>query len=698
MMYWFAVDPDRPEVLDVGIRNGLWGVSEDARDEIDVLDPGDFVLFFHRDDGFVLCEVESEPYTERVPVWTEVDFPHRVRISDPVETDRYAHLGEVHDCLLDPESGEPYSSSAKASAALEAAAGTFRPLSDEEIRCLFGRLGWTPPPDVSAPPTEEDEEPGEEEEPAEDEQELPEVVAADDEPSGDEAEPPEEDRPPEDERERPEAGPDGDEEPAVAASAAEGPEPAEAEPAAAEPVDRDEEPSGEVEPQEEEEPEEEEPEEEPAEEAPPTEEPAEIEEPPEDGEGTAADEEGPPAEPDEEPEPSAPRVILAPAAGNEASRRRWEETVEEGIPVDRLEGRLPDDELERLREASAAGRVRVWGTAPARDEGSRAQWTDSGPGDVLLFTGGGKIFASSRVLAKRRDPDLAEELWGRRDDGDTWEFLFFATEPARQNVPYEAFNEVAEYEAGYRIPRLNILETERSLRILGAFPEFALVPREDEDATGAAEPPADDEAEEEEEAEPAAEAEVDAPAEEDEAEEPAEAAEADGPAEAEGAEEAPGEPGPAGGAEPAAAEAAATEPPEPAEDASADAGVGPMDEDRLRTLLFGRRELGRCALCGRLLPVELLDVVYVKPLEACDPEELEDVGNDVFPGCRLGCAGLFRQGYLVVEEGVVRPGREEPLTDPVEARVEEIAGNRCEYWHSGSEPYFRWHAAESRER
>lgn len=624
MMYWFAVDPDRPEILDVGIRNGLWGVTEDAWDEIDALEPGDFILFFHRDDGFVLCEVESEPYTERVPVWTEVDFPHRVRISDPVETDRYAHLGEVHDCLLDPESGEPYSSTATASAALEAAGGTFRPLSDEEIRCLFGRLGWTPPPDVAAPPVEEDEEPAEE--------------------------------PPADE----------EDEPAVAAPVGEGPEPAQAEPAA------------------------------------PAEEDA----------------------PDDEPGPTAPRVILAPAAGNEASRRRWEETVEEGVPVDRLEGHLPDDELETLREASETGRVRVWGTAPARDEGSRAQWSDSGPGDVLLFTGGGEIFASARVLAKRRDPDLAEELWGRRDDGDTWEFLFFATEPLRQGVPYEAFNEVAGYEAGYRIPRLNILETERSLRILGTFPELALVTREGDEA---AEAPGEDEVAAEAEVEQE-EASVEVEA-EDEAEEPAGAAEAGGPEEADGPDEAPGEPGPEEGAEPASAGAAVAEPSEEApeagdggpqqapaaaragdgetddegdrtsgEEAAADAGLGPMDEDRLRTLLFGRRELGRCAICGRLLPVDLLDVVYVKPLEACDPDELEDVGNDVFPGCRLGCAGLFRKGYVVVDEGVVRPGREDPLTEPVEERIEEIVGNRCEYWHSGSEPYFRWHAAESRER
>lgn len=672
MIYWFAVAPDRPEILDVGIRNGLWGVVEDARDEIDVLEPGDYVLFFHRDDGFVLCEVESEPYTERVPVWSEVDFPHRVRISEPVETDRYAHLGEVHDCLLDPETGEPYSSTAGAASALEAAAGTFRPLTDDEIRCLFGRLGWTPPPGVvAAPPEDEAEvepEPAEEAEPGVEEETEPDEEV---EPAGGE----EEEEPDAEERT-----------PAVAAPVDEGPEPAGAGSAPAE-EPSDEEEAG--------------PEEPAGAAAAETEAAQEAEAEPGPPEGDAeeaepAGAEAPPEEPEPDEEaPAGPRVILAPAAGNAASRRRWNETVEEGVPIDRVEDHLSEGELERLRRSSDAGRVRVWGTAPARDEGSRAQWSDSGPGDVILFSGGGEIFASARVLAKRRDPELAEELWGRRDDGDTWEFLFFATEPVSQSVPYEELNDVAGYEPGYRIPRLNILETERSIRILGAFPEFAVVSRErgDEGDEGDRPEPSDVE-----EAPTEATAGEPATEEADDAVEPVGAgteptADGDEPV-GEIEEEPADEPEPSDVEGTPATDDAGPD----VEEAPARGGVGAMDEVRLRTLLFGRRELGRCALCGRLLPVELLSVVYVKPLEACAPDELEDVGNNVLPGCRLGCAGLFREGFVVVEDGVVQPGREEPLTDPVEERIEELVGNRCEYWHSGSEAYFHWHASEHRER
>lgn len=152
MLYWLTVDPELSHVLEVAIRNGVWGVPQGEYGEIETLEPGDLILFFQRDHGFVLCEVESEAYTESVAVWSEVDYPHRVRISNPIEIDRYATLGEVHDCLRNRETGEPFSSPAAARVALEADAGRFRPLSDAEIRCLYRRLGWTLPPDVSPAP------------------------------------------------------------------------------------------------------------------------------------------------------------------------------------------------------------------------------------------------------------------------------------------------------------------------------------------------------------------------------------------------------------------------------------------------------------------------------------------------------------------------------------------------------------------
>ena len=714
MIYWFAVDPDRPDDLEVGLRNSLWGVPEEGWDRIEPVEPGDSVLFYHRDHGFVLCDVDSEPYTESIPVWSDVDYPHRVRLSDPVETDRYVNLGEIFDCLHNRETGEPFEGVAEAEAALGGEEGMFRPLTDDEVRCLFGRLGWNLPAGVSPPP--EPEEP--EEPPADDVDE--------------------------------EAGEEGE---AVAAES----------PAAA---------------------------------------------------------------------VRGRRVILAPAAGNTASQERYEETITEGVGLDLLEGFLPEAQMEVLREALGSGQAHVWGTPPAQDHANRTQWEASGPGDVILFTGGGHVFASASVILTRLDEGLAEELWGRREDGTTWKFLYFVTAPVEQDVPYDELNAVAGYEPAYRIPRLNVLAPERSGRVLEAFPGFGVsrrAPGEDQVAAVAASDGPEEEAGDEEaaveeegaEPEPAAETGADGEEEaragqatageraDDEAaardgepprEEPeAEAAEAEAevPEEAaEAAEEEPvSEPGPTpstteeappeeaeGGpepveaaagmertpvdpsaadddpagaeasdgaeapeedlpgdeeADPAAEEEAApgeeatepqedagpddeSEPAESTEAAGPEAEVEPDEEPgpaepvaeaapgeeaepeeaaeshipRIRDLLFGQRDLRRCGLCGRLLPVDLLEVVFIKPLEACTEIETMDLENDVMAACGLGCAALFREGFLVVDDGEVAAGRIDPRTDPVDEYVEELAGNRCEFWHAGSVGYFRWHARE----
>lgn len=577
MLYWFTVDPELPDVLDVGIRNGIWGVPDGERERIEELEPGDGLLFFQRDHGFVLCEVESEPYTETVPVWSEVDYPHRVRISDPRETDRYAHLAEVHDCLRDPETGERFSSTSNAAAALESEAGRMRPLSVPEIRCLFRRLGWILPAGVSPAPeaaTEGTE--GGEGGPAAGHGEAGADRAGDE---GEEGRPPDE--------EEPDAPPPDEEEPAEASPVTEVPKPAMAEPVTAAddsvaPSSGDEEPAG--------------------------------------GGPVPAE----PAGPDRprRREAAGPRVLVVAAAEGTESRRRWDETAAPGVDLGLLEDDLADRELAALRARGARGRAHVWG-APAAGDGEEGEapdaWARAATGDVVLASDAERVFASARVLLTRRDPDLARKLWGG-DGSAVPGCLVFLDEPAPQDVARDDLDLPSAEGSGDSEAGLTMLDGPDSLRVLGAFPELGLTPADDGEVRTAA-----------------------------------------------------GEGGMLQG----------------------DGEGAPTGEARLRTLLFGPRELGRCGLCGVLLPVDLLAVIHPKPLDACTEEELDDVGNNVLPACRMGCAGLFREGYLVVDDGRVEAGARDRVTDTVADRVEAVTGNHCAYWHAGSEPYFRWHAGRT---
>jgi hypothetical protein len=86
---------------------------------------------------------------------------------------------------------------------------------------------------------------------------------------------------------------------------------------------------------------------------------------------------------------------------------------------------------------------------PGKRDVNVNKWARVSPGDTALFSREGFIFASATVAATLRSPLLAERLWHRNDDGETWECIYFLDELKRLAIPYAAFNPAA----GYR-PRL----------------------------------------------------------------------------------------------------------------------------------------------------------------------------------------------------------------------------------------------------
>ncbi len=68
-----------------------------------------------------------------------------------------------------------------------------------------------------------------------------------------------------------------------------------------------------------------------------------------------------------------------------------------------------------------------------------------------------------------------------------------------------------------------------------------------------------------------------------------------------------------------------------------------VEQAYLRQLLFPE-PTGRCAICGKELPTDLLVAGHIKKRSACSPEEKRDAKNIVMPVCRLGCDELFERG------------------------------------------------------
>ena len=159
------------------------------------------------------------------------------------------------------------------------------------------------------------------------------------------------------------------------------------------------------------------------------------------------------------------RVLIQPAAGD-AARDHYQETIADPVPIARVRSFLSDEVLDQLTEHHPSGDLFVWGLTPGGGGRGRTQWEKISPGDVALFSWDGKFRSCGRVTVKAENADLARELWGTDDDGQTWQLLYFLTEPATCAVPYEEFNETVGYKLNYVPQGFAVLDEEKSRAVL----------------------------------------------------------------------------------------------------------------------------------------------------------------------------------------------------------------------------------------
>ena len=112
-------------------------------------------------------------------------------------------------------------------------------------------------------------------------------------------------------------------------------------------------------------------------------------------------------------------IILQPASGADA-RRHYEDTIENSVPLSRIEPFLRPGLMASIR-ARFPGGVRVWGVTPPNE----GKWTRVQRGDIALFARDGRYISYGAVFDTTHDRALAAALWGTDEAGQTWEYVYF---------------------------------------------------------------------------------------------------------------------------------------------------------------------------------------------------------------------------------------------------------------------------------
>ncbi len=117
-----------------------------------------------------------------------------------------------------------------------------------------------------------------------------------------------------------------------------------------------------------------------------------------------------------------------------------------------------------------------------------------------------------------------------------------------------------------------------------------------------------------------------------------------------------------------------------------------VEQSFLKKVLFGRKTIYKCGLCGDRLPIRFLVTAHIKRRAHCTIEEKKNKFI-VFPACKFGCDELYESGYISILNGEVVSLKKNPSTSHLDRKLERIIGMKCEYFNQHTAPFFEWHYA-----
>ncbi len=115
-----------------------------------------------------------------------------------------------------------------------------------------------------------------------------------------------------------------------------------------------------------------------------------------------------------------------------------------------------------------------------------------------------------------------------------------------------------------------------------------------------------------------------------------------------------------------------------------------LEQGYLKSLLFGKNTIGKCACCKKEFPISFLVTAHIKKRSFCsEPEKLDP--NIVMPMCKLGCDEIYEKGYISVLNGKFINMNKTPISDSLIEYIKTIENNSCEFYSNDTKMYFEWH-------
>lgn len=297
--------------------------------------------------------------------------------------------------------------------------------------------------------------------------------------------------------------------------------------------------------------------------------------------------------------------------------------------IDLIEHRqfMTDKEYKDLNRIFPKGKARLWGVVDGKKDSNFRKWQKIHIGDTVLFYNN---FYHHRAIVKycMVNEKLAEKIWNRDANNKVWKNIYFVDGLESCEISNKEMNQLCNYKELARPQGFRVLDEEKSALILDHF-QFS------SDPDGIIEGLSEYDGNEDERID-------------------------------------------------AALQNLGTS-------TNCKAVVTKRKEQSiLRYWLFKKNKFAVCGICGRMLPVNLMEAAHIKKRCKCTDEERRNK-NVVMPMCNMGCNDLYEYNYFKVEDGVIVADFDKPMTEDVKLYLERINGKECGYWNEKTKEFFDFH-------
>ncbi|MFB4326419.1 HNH endonuclease [Priestia sp. BR_2] len=162
-------------------------------------------------------------------------------------------------------------------------------------------------------------------------------------------------------------------------------------------------------------------------------------------------------------------VILQPA-GTDTSEFNFNSTMKKTVSLDKI-AKYDKAYGEYLSNIYKDGGAPTWGVTPAKNKSNAKKWERVNRGDVVFFYAQKRYFATAVVTGKLHCKSLALDLWGWKDrnEGVTWEYIYFLDELKFINISLNDMNKLIDYTKDKFLQGFTVLSQEKSNEVLNIY-------------------------------------------------------------------------------------------------------------------------------------------------------------------------------------------------------------------------------------